>query len=141
MQTETGLLQGLRDDPQDDTTRAVYADWLEEQGDMRAEFLRLQLAAKATAPDSSEREAAQQRLRELRPRLDHDWLQVVEPLALLGKLTQRAQIFLATKRITTVGQLCDLTDLELLTWRGFGETLLREVREKLARLGLCLRHG
>jgi uncharacterized protein (TIGR02996 family) len=36
------FLQAILDDPDDDALRLVYADWLEEQGDPRAEFIRLQ---------------------------------------------------------------------------------------------------
>jgi uncharacterized protein (TIGR02996 family) len=41
MQDESGFLHALGQDPHDDETRLVYADWLEERGDARAEFLRL----------------------------------------------------------------------------------------------------
>ena len=32
-QTQLGLIRALVSDPDDGTSRAVYADWLEEQGD------------------------------------------------------------------------------------------------------------
>jgi uncharacterized protein (TIGR02996 family) len=35
------LLQAILDDPDDDAVRLVYADWLEERGDPRAEFIRV----------------------------------------------------------------------------------------------------
>ena len=48
---EDGLLAAVRDNPDDDTPRLVYADWLQEHGgDDRAEFIRLQCAA-ARLPD------------------------------------------------------------------------------------------
>lgn len=37
---EDGFLHVLRGCPADDTTRLVYADWLEDRGDQRAEYLR-----------------------------------------------------------------------------------------------------
>jgi uncharacterized protein (TIGR02996 family) len=37
------FLETIRQNPEDDAPRLVYADWLEEQGDMRGEFLRLML--------------------------------------------------------------------------------------------------
>jgi uncharacterized protein (TIGR02996 family) len=37
---ETGFIQALAADPEDDTTRLVYADWLEERGDPRAAWVR-----------------------------------------------------------------------------------------------------
>jgi uncharacterized protein (TIGR02996 family) len=41
MTDERVFLTALLERPDDDTTRLVYADWLEEQGDPRSEFLRL----------------------------------------------------------------------------------------------------
>lgn len=39
------LLRGILDNPDDDTVRKVYADWLEENGEVRrAEHIRLQIA-------------------------------------------------------------------------------------------------
>ena len=44
MRDETGFLKTILDDPDDDTHRLVYADWLEEHGEPeRAAFVRLQL--------------------------------------------------------------------------------------------------
>jgi uncharacterized protein (TIGR02996 family) len=48
MATEQGFVQALADDPDDDTTRLVFADWLEERGDPRAAWLR---AAALRVPD------------------------------------------------------------------------------------------
>jgi uncharacterized protein (TIGR02996 family) len=39
---ESGFLAALARDPDDDGLRAVYADWLEERGDARAEWVRLE---------------------------------------------------------------------------------------------------
>jgi uncharacterized protein (TIGR02996 family) len=64
---EASFLQAIHDDPDDDTTRLVYADWLEEHGDIRSEYLRLQTA----------RTPASERLWELRQRIDLAWLTAV----------------------------------------------------------------
>jgi uncharacterized protein (TIGR02996 family) len=37
---EAALVEALRRDPEDAATRAVYADWLEQRGDARVEYLR-----------------------------------------------------------------------------------------------------
>jgi uncharacterized protein (TIGR02996 family) len=42
MKHEPGFLRAICDDPDDDTPRLIYADWLEEQGDARGEFIRVQ---------------------------------------------------------------------------------------------------
>ena len=43
MTDEQAFLNALKANPADDTTRLVYADWLDEHGDpLRAEFIRVQ---------------------------------------------------------------------------------------------------
>jgi hypothetical protein len=54
------------------------------------------------------------------------------------ELSVRATNCLESEGITTVRDLIVRTDEELLEIRNFGETTLREVKEKLARHGLCL---
>src|SRR5579859_5926072 len=42
--TDENFLRAIIADPDDDTPRLVYADWLEEHGDPRGEFIRVQCA-------------------------------------------------------------------------------------------------
>jgi uncharacterized protein (TIGR02996 family) len=49
-----GFLARIREDPDDDGPRLIYADWLDEQGDPRGEFIRVQLAL-ARLPESDRR--------------------------------------------------------------------------------------
>jgi uncharacterized protein (TIGR02996 family) len=42
MNEEAGFLDAIQKNPNDDVTRLAYADWLEERGDVRAEYLRLE---------------------------------------------------------------------------------------------------
>jgi uncharacterized protein (TIGR02996 family) len=52
MLTHADFFQAIRDEPDDDTPRLVYSDWLEEHGDLaRAEFIRVQCALAELAPD------------------------------------------------------------------------------------------
>lgn len=44
------LMQAICEQPRDSAVRLVYADWLEERGDPRAEFIRVQVAL-ASLPD------------------------------------------------------------------------------------------
>ncbi|NLK41084.1 MAG: DNA-directed RNA polymerase subunit alpha [Planctomycetes bacterium] len=53
-------------------------------------------------------------------------------------LTVRSSNCLESYNIQTVGQLVRMTDADLLKIRSFGKTSLREVRRKLAELGLSL---
>jgi uncharacterized protein (TIGR02996 family) len=66
----TAFLEAIAANPGDDMTRLVYADWLEERGDSRARFLRLEVElARMRAGDAgyAEREAERRLLRELDP--------------------------------------------------------------------------
>ena len=49
------FLREIRFSPDDEDQRAVYADWLEERGDPRAEFLRVDRELAQTAPDQPDR--------------------------------------------------------------------------------------
>jgi len=40
---EAALLHAVCLHPEDDTPRLIYADWLEERGDPRSEFIRVQM--------------------------------------------------------------------------------------------------
>jgi uncharacterized protein (TIGR02996 family) len=51
MRTEEDFLEALRESPQDDDLRLVFSDWLEDQDDGRAAFLRLQVQRRRLAPD------------------------------------------------------------------------------------------
>jgi uncharacterized protein (TIGR02996 family) len=136
--SETALLQALAEDPHDDLARSVYADWLEERGDPRAEFLRLQIALKSLPLGSPGNQPAQDRLRDLRRGCPDEWLRVVEPLALLGELSPRARNILNGVKVPTLGELHCYTWFELLGSRSFGETFVKELGGKLAALGLSL---
>src|SRR5271166_3055191 len=43
MTEERAFLTAILERPDDDATKLVYADWLEEQGDLRGEYLRLMM--------------------------------------------------------------------------------------------------
>lgn len=64
MSDEAGFLRAIQEKPEDDDARLVYADWLEERGDIRGEYLRL------------ERQLAHisLRLAQLREQIDQTWL-------------------------------------------------------------------
>ncbi len=52
----SGFLARIRERPNDDGPRLIYADWLDEQGDPRGEFIRVQLAL-ARLPEDDRRRA------------------------------------------------------------------------------------
>jgi len=79
MSTEAGFLQAIRAAPNDVEARLIYADWLEDRGDLRAEFLRVHCDLRPLPPDHPNRPTAEQALSRLRGGLDPSWLAVVEP--------------------------------------------------------------
>jgi uncharacterized protein (TIGR02996 family) len=65
MREEAAFQFAMRAEPDDSTSRLIFADWLEEQGDPRGELLRLSHSLTQQAGDFPNRTAAEARLREL----------------------------------------------------------------------------
>jgi uncharacterized protein (TIGR02996 family) len=75
---ETGFLQAIVAEPDDDVHRLVFADWLEEQGQIeRAEFIRTQVEFATLRDDSPRRRTLAFRARELLEQHDKEWLKPV----------------------------------------------------------------
>jgi uncharacterized protein (TIGR02996 family) len=55
MSSEVSFLQAIHDTPDDDTLRLVFADWLDDHGDRRADLVRLSMG-RAAARDLSQQE-------------------------------------------------------------------------------------
>src|SRR5262245_17242838 len=68
------LEEALVRDPDDLATHAAYADLLQEEGDPRGEFVRVQLALEDESKPPDEREQLQRREKELLDRHGRDWL-------------------------------------------------------------------
>src|SRR5262249_53104732 len=67
------FLRAIAYDPENDTPRLIYADWLEEQGDPRGEYLRLECYLATLAQDNPQFDRLVVRFRELHGRIDPDW--------------------------------------------------------------------
>jgi uncharacterized protein (TIGR02996 family) len=68
------LLCAICEDPDDDTPRLVFADWLDEHGDAdRADFIRLQISLHADAVPEGDRSATEARVAELLGRNEAAW--------------------------------------------------------------------
>jgi uncharacterized protein (TIGR02996 family) len=71
---ELGLLKAIREDPTSDSVRLIYADWLEENGNLPlAEFVRGQVALAAMAEDSPQRRELAFRCRQLLDKHESRW--------------------------------------------------------------------
>jgi uncharacterized protein (TIGR02996 family) len=75
MTDETAFLRGLVANPNDNDLRRVYADWLEERGDPRSHFLRLEVALHESEPRAPE---LREQLHQARRSLDVRWVALVE---------------------------------------------------------------
>jgi uncharacterized protein (TIGR02996 family) len=71
------FLRAIADEPDDDTCRLVFADWLEEHGDWRAEFFRLDCRLKQLTTDDEGYNDLKGRWDELWARLTPAWRAVV----------------------------------------------------------------
>ena len=72
--SDAAFLRAILEDPDDDTSRLVYADWLDEHGDPdRAEFIRVQCALARMAEDEDGRWELQARERQLLWRHGKGW--------------------------------------------------------------------
>jgi len=60
---EADFIRAIQSDPEDDEARLIYADWLEQRGDVRGEYLRLEV----------QRRRIPRRLAELAQRISPSW--------------------------------------------------------------------
>ena len=74
MANEKDLIQAILADPTDESPRVAYADWLEERGDLRGEFLRIQTALMRMPRKDKQQVRFRKRLKQLRARLDAESL-------------------------------------------------------------------
>jgi uncharacterized protein (TIGR02996 family) len=97
MNDEAGFLNAIRDNPDDDTARLVYADWLEERGDIRGEYLRLEYQLSQIPL----------RLAQLREQIDPAWLRAVtkwHKVVLLDFVpTDKIQVIKLVREVTQLG--------------------------------------
>jgi uncharacterized protein (TIGR02996 family) len=67
MLDDTAFIHAIEADPQDDATRLIYADWLEERGDPRGPFIRVQTELTRLLPGADSRDQLAAREKELLP--------------------------------------------------------------------------
>lgn len=72
MTDDEAFIRAIVDNPGDDTTRLVYADWLDERDDPRGDYMRAEVEW-ATPWCSGMRAGMNLELREMAARLDSEW--------------------------------------------------------------------
>jgi uncharacterized protein (TIGR02996 family) len=71
---ENAFLEAIAANPGDDPTRLVYADWLEERGDSRAEYLRGEVDIAGMSESNPRYANLEWRLRQLRAGILAEWI-------------------------------------------------------------------
>ena len=73
MTEEAAFLTAVCERPDDDAPRLIFADWLEERGDPRGEFIRVQCILSRMAEGDKRRPALRGRERELLELHREEW--------------------------------------------------------------------
>lgn len=158
MNSERDFLEALLDDPADDVLRLAFADWLEESGDRRGQFLRVLVPLEERYQyqrrtlgrwDAVERASGQPLVLILPPNDDRSWQKEIwKVAALLARLDHPRLQRLSDLGITGDGRvyyvLPPLVGVELTAaWRGSpaaGDATFRSPR-RLVRLVLDVCRG
>jgi uncharacterized protein (TIGR02996 family) len=106
---DKGFLKAIQEAPDDDTTRLVYADWLEERDDLRGEYLRLHVQTVA----------AIRRLAELQAAIDPAWT-LMATCGLVALLSQPVKMLWSQVRagmvlITPDGRIAEVIAHRVIT--------------------------
>jgi uncharacterized protein (TIGR02996 family) len=73
MMSARAFMEAIIQEPEEDSHRLIFADWLEEQDDPRSEFIRLQCELDRLEAGDPERAACSKREQELRQRHASEW--------------------------------------------------------------------
>ncbi|HKB34812.1 MAG TPA: TIGR02996 domain-containing protein, partial [Gemmataceae bacterium] len=74
MSQDEGFLQAIIEEPDDVGLRLIFADWLDERGDPRGEFIRVQCLLEEIEEDDPRRVELKTRERELLAAHEREWL-------------------------------------------------------------------
>src|SRR4051794_24483768 len=77
MTEDAAFIRAIRERPDDETARLVYADWLDDRSDPRAEYLRAEAAWVALQPSDEQYRPLYRRVSQLAAQLDPEWFAAV----------------------------------------------------------------
>jgi uncharacterized protein (TIGR02996 family) len=145
MNQADAFVQAILDDPDDDSLRLIYADWLEERGDPRGEFIRVQYALAGMDADDPRRPPLEARERALLKEHGAVWAgplpQLVKEYSFcrgfVGEVTLGAESFLERG-----AELFRLSPVQTVRLSGWGSQIAAVANAPhLSRVrGLDLRH-
>jgi uncharacterized protein (TIGR02996 family) len=85
MDHERAFLQAIREEPEDDARRLIFADWLEEQGgaarEARAPFIRAQCRLASLPADDPHRDLLEDEAADLLAEHEHEWTRPLHGIA------------------------------------------------------------
>src|SRR4029078_1438463 len=81
MHHQAAFLDAIIPEPDDDAPRLIYADWLEERGDPRAEFIRAQCELVKLSLDDPLRVGLETRERQLLKEYEKEWVGVLTEIS------------------------------------------------------------
>ncbi len=87
MTEDDAFIRTIREQPDDETARLVYADWLDDRSDPRAEYLRAEAAWVALQPSDEQYRPLYRRVSQLAAALDPEWFAGVSRV---GHIVQQA---------------------------------------------------
>jgi uncharacterized protein (TIGR02996 family) len=124
------FVDALTADPDDDAVRLVYADWLEERGDRRGEFLRVEAELTKTPEGSTKYAQLEDRLPALRRDIDPGWM---------ASIAFRVDLVLVYYRLEGISVR---SRLDALRWvRHITRCEVDEAKEMVNRVPCVLRKG
>lgn len=122
MATDASFLAAIAAHPRDHLPKLVYADWLDEQGDPRAEYLRLQYAMTQAAPTSEEWWGFHLRRTELEAELDGPWRDAVSVgFEWFRTIRDKGDVIRRLTEVAEEGHPSAMTLLAIHAWKGAGE--------------------
>jgi uncharacterized protein (TIGR02996 family) len=143
---ESIFLQAILDEPEDDGLRLIFADWLDERGDPRAEFIRVQCELAKMSPKHPQRRQLQERERALLYKYERTWLAPVRPLlrwhrfrrGFLDEVQLGAEVFFLNAEV--VFSVAPVTHVHLL-WANAVAPLLARCPQLARVLNLSLSYN
>lgn len=87
MNEDAAFISAIRANPDDETSRLVYADWLDDRSDPRAEYLRAEAAWLALQPSDEQFRPLYRRVSQLAAGLEPEWFAGVSRM---GNLVRQA---------------------------------------------------
>lgn len=119
---DEAFLQSLETQPNDNVGRLVYADWLQEHDDTRAEFLRLEVRLATNDVPAGQLGVMKTRLVELSRAAEPGWLQAVNRTPFV-----RCRLFPRSRRQTPRDTIPPGTKIELANYSNRSMTIVYDV--------------